>query len=326
MNKTIVLLGALSVAAITTAWAVETEKTSTPAQTQTSAEIPKPTGPAVPLDLGPIHNGFKLGRKIISGSCPVGDAGFAALQKQGVKTIVTVDGAQPDAELAAKYGIRYVHIPVEYSGITREQGLEIARAVRDLEGPVFVHCHHGLHRGPTAAVIAAMVDEGWTNEQALDAMKQAGTGEQYTGLWAGVREWKMPTKAELDKVDNTFPSAAKLPKLAATMVTIDERWDGLGAAQKAGWKAPAVHPDLDPPHEALLLSEAFRELLRTPQVQEKSADFQEKMGAAENAAMALEAALRDKDNGQAQVAFKNMGQTCNSCHAVYRNPNALKSE
>ena len=325
MKKTIAILSALATAAISTAWAVETEKPA-PNPTATVTQTQKPTGPAVPIDLGPIHNGFKLGRKIISGSCPVGDAGFAALQKQGVKTIVTVDGAQPDAELAAKYGIRYVHIPVEYSGITREQGLEIARAVRDLDGPVFVHCHHGIHRGPTAAVIAAMVDESWTNEQALDAMKQAGTGEQYTGLWAGVREWKMPTKDELDKADNSFPAAAKLPKLAATMVTIDERWDGLGAAQKANWKAPKEHPDLDPPHEALLLSEAFRELLRTPEVQKKPADFQEKMGAAENAAEILETALRSNDNDKAEQAFKNVGQTCTGCHAVYRNPNGLKSE
>ena len=324
MQKIIIVASGFVIAAMSVVGAAETKtepKSETPA-----TETQKPTGPAVPIDLGPIHNGFKIGRKIISGSCPVGDAGFAALQKQGVKTIVTVDGAQPDAELAAKYGIRYVHIPVEYSGITREQGLAVARAVRDLEGPVFVHCHHGIHRGPTAAVIAAMVDEGWTNEEALGAMKQAGTGNQYTGLWAAVREWKIPTSEELNEADHSFPSAAKLPKLAATMVTIDERWDGLGAAQKAGWKAPDEHPDLDAPHEALLLSEAFRELLRTPEVQKKSADFQEKMSKAESAATALEAALRNSDAEKTQVAFKEVGQSCQNCHAIYRNPNALKAQ
>ncbi len=322
MHKTLFLLGAVSVAALTTAWAVEANNSAPNSMATTTQKL---TGSAVPIDLGPIHNGFKLGKKIISGSCPVGDAGFAALQKQGVKTIVTVDGAQPDAKLAAKYDIRYVHIPVEYSGITRDQGLEIARAVRDLEGPVFVHCHHGIHRGPTAAVIAAMVDEGWTNEQALEAMKQAGTGEQYTGLWAAVREWKMPTKGELDKADNGFPSAVKLPDLAAAMVKIDGHWDALGAGQKANWQAPPEHSDVEAAHEALLLSEAFRELMRTPEVQKKSKDFREKMSAAENATTELEAALREKNIERAETGFKNVGKTCDSCHAIYRNPNALKS-
>ena len=325
MQKLIALTGALALTAVTVVWAAETT-TETPKTEIAKTEAKPPTGPAVPIDLGPIHNGFRLGNKIISGSCPEGNAGFEELAKQGVKTIITVDGAQPDVELAAKYGIRYVHIPVEYSGITREQGLEIARAVRDLPGPVFVHCHHGIHRGPTAAVIAAMVDEGWSNEEALEALKQAGTGEQYTGLWAGVREWKIPSKAELDGADNSFPAATKLPKLAATMVTIDTRWDALGASQKAGWKAPQDHPDLDPPHEALLLNEAFRELLRTPEVANKPDDFRQMMGQAETAATALQIALKAGDNDQTATAFKNMGQKCQNCHAIYRNPNQLKNQ
>ncbi len=41
-----------------------------------------------------------------------------------------------------------------HGGISRDQSLTIARAVQDLPGPVFIHCHHGKHRGPTAAVMA----------------------------------------------------------------------------------------------------------------------------------------------------------------------------
>ena len=38
----------------------------------------------------------------------------------GVKTILSVDGKIPDAEEAAKYGIRYVHVPIRYGGITND--------------------------------------------------------------------------------------------------------------------------------------------------------------------------------------------------------------
>lgn len=296
---------------------------ATPPQAETKIEVKsadaRPTGPAVAVDLGPIHNGFKLGKKIISGSCPYGDAGFAALKAQGVKTIVDVDGAKPDAELAAKYGMRYVHIPVPYSGLSREQELEVIRAVRDLAGPVFVHCHHGEHRGPTAAVIAAMALEGWTNEDGLEALGQAGTSHNYAGLWDNVREFKVPTKIEVDAADNTFPSSAPIPKLAQSMVSIDGYFDGIKAVEAANWRAPAEHPDVDPAHEALLLKEQFREIKRTPQAQAFPLDFMKHLDDAETAATALEAAMRGEDIPAKETAFKMMDENCGSCHKLYRN-------
>ena len=307
--------------AITGAFAADNvaPKTETPSQTEVKTAEAKPTGPAVAVDLGPIHNGFRLGRKIISGSCPYGDAGFAALRDQGVKTIVTVDGAKPNAELAAKYGMRYVHIPVAYGGITREQELEIIRAVRDLEGPVFVHCHHGIHRGPTAAVLAAMALEGWTNEEGLQALGQAGTSVNYAGLWGDVREFKKPTEAEINTANDKFPASAPIPALAESMVSIDNYFDGIKDIKAAGWRAPAEHPDIDPAHEALLLKEQFREIKRTPQAQAFPTDFMKHLDDAETAATALEAAMRGEDVEAKETAFKAVGENCGSCHKLYRN-------
>lgn len=302
--------------AISGALAADDATPAIPAKSDTKAEI---AGPAVPIDLGPIHNGFRLGKKIISGSCPYGDAGFAALKAQGVNTIVTVDGAKPNAELAAKFGMRYVHIPVAYGGLTREQELEIIRAVRDLEGPVFVHCHHGEHRGPTAAVLAAMALEGWSNQDGLRALGQAGTSKGYAGLWEDVRAFKKPTAAEVDAADNSFPRAAPIPAIAQSMVTVDEKWDALKAVKAAGWKAPADHPDLDPAHEALLLKEQFREIKRTPQAQQFPTDFMKHLDDAETAATALEAALRGEDVAAKETAFTTVGANCGSCHKLYRN-------
>lgn len=322
MKKQMVIAGALAATTAMAAWAADTKDTSNASSShKQAAEQPEATGPAVSVPLEPIHNTFKLGRKIISGSCPYGDAGFRALAQQGVKTIISVDGARPDEALARKYGMRYVHIPVTYSGVTRDQALSIGRAVRDLPGPVFIHCHHGKHRGPTAAVIAVMVNEGWTVEQAQATMKQAGTSPHYTGLWAAAREWKQPTKEELDQADASFPAAATIPATAAAMVVIDERWEHLGAVREAGWKAPSSHPDIDPPHEAMLLREDFRELVRSPDTAKRPAGYRRKMIEAEVAAAALEAAIRANDSAGAQEAFDTVKQSCNSCHSVYRDVN-----
>ena len=74
----------------------------------------------------------------------------------GRKTVLTLDGAQPDVETAKRHGLRYVHVPIGYDGIPAARALELAKTFQTLEpsGPIFVHCHHGKHRGPAACSIA----------------------------------------------------------------------------------------------------------------------------------------------------------------------------
>src|SRR6185436_18479563 len=61
-----------------------------------------------------LHNLFALGTNVFSGSAPEGESAFTALAKLGVKTIITVDGAKPEVEMARKHGFRYVHLPHGY--------------------------------------------------------------------------------------------------------------------------------------------------------------------------------------------------------------------
>src|SRR5438046_447036 len=51
-----------------------------------------------------LHNVFRISEKLYSGSSPEGEEGFQYLQKLGVKTIISVDGAKPEVETARKYG------------------------------------------------------------------------------------------------------------------------------------------------------------------------------------------------------------------------------
>lgn len=288
-----------------------------PAPTTVEAK-PGPDGPTTPLELEGVHNAFKWTDKIISGACPEGDAGFKSLAALGVKTIVTVDGALPILEPAKKYGMRYVHIPVEYSGITKTDAIRIIRAIRDLPGPIFIHCHHGMHRSPAAAALAAIAIGKYTNEQALAGLKQAKTGVNYVGLWKDVREFQAPTQAEIDAADATFPETAKVEGIAGHMVNIDARFDGMKAVKAANWGVPKDHPDIDPAHEALLLNEAFREGARDDEAKDYPADFMKMMDDSIVASAALEAAIRGKDPVKAQESFAKVQATCGSCHKLYR--------
>ena len=132
------------------------------------AAEPKQSAPgALPLEDPPgVHNFYLLGTNVYSGSTPEGDAGFKALAELGVKTIISVDGAQPDVIRAKKFGIRYVHLPHGYSGISTNLQHQLAKAASELDGPYYVHCHHGKHRGPTAAAILCMTKDSWDAAQA----------------------------------------------------------------------------------------------------------------------------------------------------------------
>ena len=82
-----------------------------------------------PSDAPGLHNVVAFGPGCWSGSMPEGDAGFASLQSWGVRTVISVDGAVPDVARAARFGLRYVHLPIGYDGFDEARKLELVRAV-----------------------------------------------------------------------------------------------------------------------------------------------------------------------------------------------------
>lgn len=280
---------------------------------------PLPVGNKVAAEFAGIHNVFRLSEKLYGGSAPEGEAGFQSLQRLGIQTILTVDGARPDVERARKHGMRYVHIPFGYDGCPTPTANRIVRAVRDLPGPVYLHCHHGRHRSPTAAAFVRIALDGLSNAEAAKEMELAGTGKNYVGLFGGVAAYKPPTRAELNRVKPEFPAVARTPRMTEAMVRIDQRLEGLLLCQKEAWQVPKEHPDLLPAHEALQLRELYAELNRTPEVKQRPAQFQTWMREGEEHGKALEAALEARDRALATLLLEKIRGGCGSCHATYRN-------
>jgi protein tyrosine phosphatase (PTP) superfamily phosphohydrolase (DUF442 family) len=289
---------------------------------------PAPPGPPpaafTPEVLGDrpgLHNVIRLTDRLLSGGGPDGEAGFRSLRDLGVRTVISVDGATPDVAAARAFGLRYVHLPVGYDGVPREAALRIARAVRDLPGPAYVHCHHGKHRGPAAAVSALRcLDGGCPAAAALAFLRTAGTDPKYAGLYAGVEGMAAATADDWERAGTDFPEVAAVPGLVSLMVGIDERWDRLKLVKAAGWAAPRDHPDLDPPHEAVQLAEHYREAARLEEGKGRGAEFVRMAGEGEAAAAELEQALRTKpaDAGRAGRAFTRSAAACASCHDQFR--------
>jgi len=265
--------------------------------------------PARPVEAAGLHNVFRVSDKCFSGDAPDGATGFASLKELGVKTVITVDGATPDVAGAERHGLRYVHLPVGYHGIPRAQALRLAKAVRDLPGPVYVHCHHGQHRGPAAcAAIRLLLDPTYTPEQAEAFLKAAGTDPKYTGLMRLPWTLERATPEELDRVPSDFPTTTPAADLTARMVKVDEYWDSLKRAKAAGWKSPKG----DPAHDAVQLIEQYREAVRMPAGQ--GMPFAE----AEARAKDLERAIRAGEVDAANAAFARAAKSCGTCHAARR--------
>lgn len=258
---------------------------------------------------------------IARGAQPKGEAAFRDLAAAGIRTIVSVDGARPDVATAVAFGMRYVHIPFGYDGVPRERQLALAKTVRELDGPFFIHCHHGKHRGPAGAVLAQMALGGMTPDEAVEELRRAGTDEKYVGLYACARDFEPLDPASTQDLDFVFPEVAPVPALAEAMATVDRRWDGLKLVRAAGWESPAAHPDVDPAHEALQLREILTELARSEGTRSRPEDFRRRAEASRDASVRLEAALRSDpvDAEGAAAAFDAIRATCTSCHRQYRN-------
>lgn len=277
---------------------------------------PLPLTKAKPVDFDGLHNVIRVSEKIYSGGVPDGHAGFQALKKLGIQTIVTVDGAKPEVAQAKALGMRYVHLPFGYDACPVPTANAIAKAVKDLPGPIYIHCHHGKNRSPVAAAVAVKALDGISDHEAVDILERAGTGKNYTGLYQDVRAYNPPTPAELDRMRIELPETAKTPPLVEAMVAIEERYGRLLARQKDGWKAAT---GLVPAYEGLQLQELFTELNRNGGFKENPADYRQWMRQSEVDGKALEAALRAGKHEEAGPFLGRITAGCSSCHAKYRN-------
>jgi protein tyrosine phosphatase (PTP) superfamily phosphohydrolase (DUF442 family) len=266
-------------------------------------------------DLPGLHNLHRIGASVYMGSEPHGEQGFANLATLGVKSIISVDGAQPNLELAQRYGMQYVHIPIGYDGVTADEGRTLARAARDCPRPVYVHCHHGQHRGPAAAAVFCVADGILQGQDALRVLQAAGTGKQYAGLWRDVENYTAPRAS--DELPELV-AVASVGSLAAAMAQLDRHVDLLESIQQANWSVPPEHPDLVAEQEAVVVREALREAGRLLTV-DFSDEFKTHMAESEAIVSELEDAIRAGRHDDATAQLVRLRQSCNRCHEKFRN-------
>jgi len=197
---------------------------------------------------------------VLSGPTPSGDGAMQQLARQGIQTIVSVDGARPDVEAARAAGLAYVHLPIGYDSVPTSAIAGLTRVMTERSLPVYVHCHHGRHRGPAAAVICAMIAGEIDHQRALTLLESVGTSPRYAGLWKAVEEFQpLARTTDLPELVETAP----VDPLVDVMVHIDERMDKLEQAlageNEAAFASDEMNGETSLP---VLLHEDLREAAR----------------------------------------------------------------
>jgi protein tyrosine phosphatase (PTP) superfamily phosphohydrolase (DUF442 family) len=239
-----------------------------------------------PLQLNNFH---VINQEIYSGSSPQNDLAFSQLKDLGIKTIISVDGITPNIHNAHKYGLTYVHIPVGYDGITRQEQLSLKQVLRQKKSPYYIHCHHGTQRGPTAAALLLLM-QGKSQNEALQVLSTCGTDKRYKGLWASIEKFSPIQDEKLPALSETSESSL----MVSAMVQIDRAFDHLKNDKND--------------EQILLFQEGFREALRAIEPMDKKKDFTALMKASQKLAFS-------------DVTPENLNRlknNCRSCHKKYR--------
>ena len=282
-----------------------------------TASDPRPPGGGA-QEHAALPNLHRLSEGVLSGGVPAGDAAFAELAAMGVRTVISVDGATPDVEAARRHGLRYVHVPITYSEVADPQRLELARAIRDLPGSVYIHCHHGKHRSAAAAAAAGVTLGLVTPDEGVAYMTQAGTAPRYEGLWTCVSRARPAAPAELDAAPAEFPAVRAAEGIVAAMVEVDLAFEHLGRMRAAGWRVPADHPDLVPAAEAGRLADNLRLGARDDPAG-RGEGFALRLQQAVEQAEALEQAIvAGAPAAELEPRWRLVSASCRDCHRTYR--------
>lgn len=305
----------------------EAKKSPPPQPVHEKPAAPRPSLPLPttdlqkPLDYPGLHNLVAFAPGLISGSAPE-EKGFESLAAMGIRTIVSVDGARPDVAAAKALGLRYVHLPIAYSGMSSARGLELARAVRDLPGPIYIHCHHGKHRSAAAAASITVRLGQQSSQEAQSRMKVSGTSSGYPGLYACALT-DPASEAQLLAADASFPETSPVGDEIELMLAADTAFENLELCRKSRWAAPSTHPDLAPAAEAGQIADLFRVLSARKREAKASAAYIAYSDQQQQAASKLEKALLQPNREAAALAafdaqLLELKASCTSCHKDFR--------
>lgn len=95
---------------------------------------------------------------------------FKDLEAFGIKEVLNLRRHHSDEKPAKGTDLKLHWVKMRAGALTEEHLLKAFRVIRDREGDILIHCHHGSDR--TGAIIAMyrILYQGWTKKDAIEEM------------------------------------------------------------------------------------------------------------------------------------------------------------
>lgn len=179
-RRTLVVL-----ASVWTGGGIAAAKPSAPASASAPGPGARPADWATPLPELGVPNLHLIAPGLYRSAQPRAQD-VAALQRLGIRTVVSLRSFNSDEAVFKGSGITLVRVPINTWHIGDEQVVKALRALRAARasGPVLLHCQHGADRTGVISAVLRMTEQGWSRKQAMDEMFRGGYG--YHTLWRNI--------------------------------------------------------------------------------------------------------------------------------------------
>ncbi|MBL22229.1 MAG: hypothetical protein CMJ37_05295 [Phycisphaerae bacterium] len=227
------------------------------------------------------------------------------LTAMGIKKVISVDALPPEASLWTE-GIQVRHLPLGYRDLPKPLQLRLARELSI--GPVktYIHCHHGKHRGPAAALAALRNLDQIDPAEAKIWLDRCGVA--YQGLRQAVQN-AQPESSEDIQSSTPLQEVVATRSLSRLMAEIDQVWDRLKKVPSPS--DPKVRTQQE---DAAHLLDLFR--LSSESAGPVDPAYPKQMQQAIKLATTLEAQLQD---GQDAAELRSdLHISCRACHRAFR--------
>jgi hypothetical protein len=146
-------------------------------------------------------------------------------------------------------------------------------------------------------------------------LHQAGTGDEYPGLYRDVKDFRRPSSETLARIPDRLPESTPIPPLVDAMLAMDALLDGLKARDARGW------PQNPESGEATLLLEQYREISRLMISADRSPKFRKDLAMAREHAIGAAAILDTpaSDSAKKHDQVQRLAADCAACHRAHRN-------
>ena len=116
--------------------------------------------------------------------------GFQGAAELGIRRVINMRQTSRDGCRTRHPALVLTRFPMKARHVAEQDSARIVavlRALREGEGPVLIHCHHGADRTGVICALYRMVFQGWPREEAIAELTLGGFG--YHPVWANIPDY-----------------------------------------------------------------------------------------------------------------------------------------